>query len=148
MAQEIGHVTSIAVLQDYRRMGLAKSLMTQLHNHLKYQGVESCGLHVRCSNAAACRLYQADGYEIAQIIPSYYQDGEDAYFMRKMLPSTAVMPGPNTLFGKKIWKNGPPELRLPRQHHVLYDDNASESSSGSSSTDILAGPMYCSSPVE
>lgn len=145
----LGHVTSIAVMDSCRRLGLAKSLMTQLHHHLQHQGVQSCGLHVRVNNRAACRLYQDDGYEIAQIIPSYYQDGEDAYYMRKMLPSTSVAPSPNSLFGKKIWKTGPPELRLPRKHQVPYrSGDSSSESSGSSSTEILAGPMYCSSPIE
>lgn len=151
--ETLGHVTSVAVLQEFRRLGLAKSLMSQLHHHLQHHGVQSCGLHVRVGNQAAVSLYQRDGYEIAQIIPSYYQDGEDAYFMRRVLPTIASAPtGPNTLFGKKAWKSCPPELRLPRKHEVpTYSDDGSStssSSSGASSTGILAGPMFCSSPIE
>lgn len=74
---------------------------------------------VRTSNQAACRLYQRDGYEIAQIIPAYYQDGEDAYFMRKSLPESSANSGGQSLFfSNKIWKTGPDELRLPR-HHII-----------------------------
>lgn len=58
--------------------------MRQLHFHLhECYGAQSIGLHVRISNAAAVRLYCDDGYDVADIIPRYYGDGEDAYFMRK-----------------------------------------------------------------
>mmetsp|Transcript_98408 Transcript_98408/g.275597 ORF Transcript_98408/g.275597 Transcript_98408/m.275597 type:complete len:294 (-) Transcript_98408:46-927(-) len=142
--ETLGHVTSLAVHHDFRRLGLAKTLMTQLHHHLQYHGIQSCGLHVRTSNQAACRLYQEDGYEIAQIIPSYYQDGEDAYFMRKMLPCATTSQGTNALFGKKVWKTGPGELRLPRKHQVPYshaDETSSESSSSGSSSELMTGAM-------
>jgi ribosomal protein S18 acetylase RimI-like enzyme len=82
----LGHVTSLAVLEDYRRQGLAAALMEQLHHHLESRhGCTEVGLHVRKSNRAAARLYQRDGYQVESIIPHYYQDGEDAYFMRKDL---------------------------------------------------------------
>ena len=84
--QPLGHVTSLAVLHDYRRMGLAAALMEQLHYHLERRhGCTEVGLHVRKSNRAACRLYRQDGYEVETVIPHYYQDGEDAYLMRKDL---------------------------------------------------------------
>jgi ribosomal protein S18 acetylase RimI-like enzyme len=143
--ETLGHVTSLAVQKDFRRLGLARAMMTQLQHHLQHQGINGCGLHVRTSNQAACRLYQEDDYEIAQIIPSYYQDGEDAYFMRKMFPApTTVSSGRAGLFGKKIWKAGPEEVRLPRTHDVpaIDGDAASESSSGSSaSPELLTGTM-------
>jgi ribosomal protein S18 acetylase RimI-like enzyme len=127
--ETLGHVTSLAVHHDFRRLGLATSLMEQLHHHLQSHGVQSCGLHVRTSNQAACRLYQEDGYEIAKIIPLYYQDGEDAYFMRKMIPCAQ---GP-------LW--------LPRKHFLstskleASEDSSSESSSGSSSSELMTGTM-------
>lgn len=148
--QTLGHVTSLAVSNDFRRLGLAKAMMTQLHSHLQDHGVSSCGLHVRKSNQAACRLYQEDGYEIASMIPSYYQDGEDAYFMKKILPcpdekaSSSVHP---MIFGKKIWRNGPKTLRLPRIHNIptgddqTAEESSSESSVSSPSTELLTGTM-------
>ena len=88
-AETVGHVTSLAVQKDYRRLGLAEAMMTQLHRNLRHQGARSCGLHVRTSNLAACRLYEKDGYDISAIIPSYYRDGEDAYLMKKGLKPIA-----------------------------------------------------------
>jgi len=88
--EKIGHITSLAVHSHARRLGIASSLLHQLHFHLREcHGADSVGLHVRISNTAAVRLYCEDGYDVADIIPMYYGDGEDAYFMRKDI-STVV----------------------------------------------------------
>ena len=83
--ETIGHVTSIAVHSHARRLGIASSLLTQLHYHLgQCHNAKSVGLHVRISNGAAVKLYcERLGYDVADIISFYYGDGEDAYFMRK-----------------------------------------------------------------
>jgi len=82
-----GHVTSLAVLKEYRRMGLASQLMDQLHHQMLLSSVSSVGLHVRVSNKAATRLYETTmGYHVSQVISGYYQDGEDAYLMTLSLP--------------------------------------------------------------
>ena len=81
-----GHVTSLAVMKDYRRLGLASQLMDQLHHQMQQRApkVSSVGLHVRVSNKAATRLYEETmGYHVSQVISGYYQDGEDAYLMKK-----------------------------------------------------------------
>ena len=73
-------------------MKYASSLLHQLHYHLQEcYGANSVGLHVRISNKAAVRLYCDDGYDVADIIPMYYGDGEDAYFMRKDLDIASSM---------------------------------------------------------
>ena len=122
----IGHVTSLAVLQPYRRKGLAAALMKQLHYHLEEAyGAGAVGLHVRKSNAAACRLYQHYGYQIDLTIPGYYQDGEDAYFMKKPLQVSAEAAAARGIEAPKFpflgrkqplrpWESGPSEFRLPR----------------------------------
>jgi len=149
--ETLGHVTSLAVHHDYRRLGLAKALMEQLQTHMQHYrgggqnhnhgmmrnvngsggaGVTSCGLHVRVSNEAAYRLYQNDGYEVESVLPHYYQDGEEAYYMRKMLPRlqqrqrSSYTAFDNPLFfgnNKKIWRHGPDCLRLPRIHCAIMD---------------------------
>lgn len=85
----LGHVTSLAVLQPYRRKGLAALLMKQLHFHMESgHQATSVGLHVRVSNVAARRLYcEGMGYSVINVIRGYYADGEDAFFMKKILDS-------------------------------------------------------------
>ena len=87
-----GHITSLSVLREYRRMGIAKKLMEATHIAMKcVYGLELVTLHVRVSNVAALGLYR-DGleYDVVSTDNGYYLDGEDAYFMRKTL--TEVYP--------------------------------------------------------
>jgi len=81
----LGHVTSLAVLPTFRRRGLAGQLMEQLHFHMDAgHRAEGVSLHVRVSNVAARRLYcEGMGYGVVDVIRGYYQDGEDAFFMKK-----------------------------------------------------------------
>ena len=75
--EKMGHVTSLAVHHHARRLGVASSLIHQLHFHLREcYSASSIGLHVRISNRAAVRLYCDDGYDVVDIIPMYYGDGE------------------------------------------------------------------------
>jgi len=142
--EKLGHVTSLAVEKEFRRLGLAKSLMNQLHHHLQHHGISSCRLHVRTSNLAACRLYQDDGYQIDQIIKSYYQDGEDAYSMKRNFSpesSTSIgYDGRSNRFVKKAWLSGPKSLRLPRVHNLNteYHDNSSNQPSGKTGSELLS----------
>lgn len=88
-----GHVSSLAVLDEYRRQGVAKELMDILHVQMQFRyGVGCSTLHVRCSNRGAQRLYvDTLGYKIVQTVPRYYQDGADAYYMRlDFTPSVAL----------------------------------------------------------
>lgn len=79
-----GHITSLAVLRPYRKMGLAKRLMQCAHAAMKETfEAEYVSLHVRKSNEAAKHLYiKTLGYEIHDIEAKYYADAEDAYDMR------------------------------------------------------------------
>lgn len=75
--ERLGHVTSLAVQSHARRLGIGSSLLQQLHYHLREcHAADSVGLHVRVSNLHAVRLYVAEGYDVADIMPLYYGDGE------------------------------------------------------------------------
>lgn len=105
----MGHVTSLAVLPTHRRMGLAAQMMEQLHFHMN-EATEAAGvgLHVRVSNIAARRLYcEGMGYNVEDVIRGYYQDGEDAFFMRKN-------------FAKRYQDNGENEIEDELRN---FDDN-------------------------
>ena len=82
-----GHITSISVLRTYRKLGLASKLMEATHRAMKniYEA-QKVSLHVRCSNRAALGLYKYRlKYDEADIEAGYYADGEDAYYMVKIL---------------------------------------------------------------
>lgn len=82
-----GHITSLSVMRTYRRMGIAENLMRQALFALReVHQAEYVSLHVRQSNRAALHLYRDTlAFEVLSIEKSYYQDGEDAYAMKKVL---------------------------------------------------------------
>ena len=79
-----GHITSISVLRDYRKLGIATKLMRACHHAMKtVYSAKYCSLHVRVTNRAAFTLYKhVLGYEISSVADSYYADKEDAYDMK------------------------------------------------------------------
>lgn len=89
-----GHITSLSVMRTYRRMGLAGKLMRQsLFALCESFGAKYVSLHVRKSNRAALHLYRDTlKFEVNTIEKSYYQDGEDAYAMRKDFTAEELQP--------------------------------------------------------
>lgn len=87
IGEKKGHITSISVLRNYRRMGIAVSLMNATHMAMKsIFEVNHVTLHVRESNSAALALYsKALSYSIEKVDKEYFADKEDAYFMKKQL---------------------------------------------------------------
>lgn len=82
-----GHITSLAVKRSHRRLGLARKLMDQAARAMVENfGAKYVSLHVRKSNRAALKLYKVSlKFDIHEIEPKYYADGEDAYAMRRDL---------------------------------------------------------------
>lgn len=89
-----GHITSLSVMRTYRRMGIAEKLMRQaLYAMCESFNAKYVSLHVRKSNRAALHLYRDSlNFENTSIEKSYYQDGEDAYAMRKELKLEELIP--------------------------------------------------------
>ena len=76
-----GHLVSIAVSGEYRKRGIAKSLLTNSIQAIKRYKVHEYVLEVRVSNYNAIKLYEQFNFQIANIKKNYYRDGENAYFM-------------------------------------------------------------------
>ncbi|KAF8433417.1 acyl-CoA N-acyltransferase [Terfezia claveryi] len=87
-----GHVTALTVGPNYRRLGLARTLMAELERIT--QDVANgyfVDLFVRMSNEIAIGMYRRLGYSVFRRVVGYYSgdgggpgDGdEDAYDMRK-----------------------------------------------------------------
>ncbi|KAI1733137.1 acetyltransferase (GNAT) family domain-containing protein [Ditylenchus destructor] len=87
-----GHITSLAVKRTYRRLGLAQRLMDQTARAMiETYNARYVSLHVRVSNRAALNLYRNTlKFEINEVEPKYYADGEDAYAMKRLLTHFAL----------------------------------------------------------
>ena len=76
------HVMNIAVAPEYRRRGIARSLMERLFEVTARDARRGYTLEVRVSNEAAIRLYEELGFKTRGIRRGYYTDNrEDALIM-------------------------------------------------------------------
>jgi len=76
------HVVSIAVLEEYRRRGIATGLLLEaMKRGAREYNASECFLEVRVSNRPAVTLYEKMGFENVKRHRGYYMDGEDALVM-------------------------------------------------------------------
>ena len=76
-----GHLVSIAVSQEYRKKGIAKSLLSNSMSTIKKYKIHEYVLEVRVSNYNAIKLYEQFKFQIITIKKNYYRDGENAYYL-------------------------------------------------------------------
>lgn len=75
---------NVAVHPDYRKQGIATSLIVGLVEELRKRGSHSLTLEVRASNDAAIRLYRLlDFQEVGRRRNYYRNPREDALILRK-----------------------------------------------------------------
>ncbi|CAO1351834.1 unnamed protein product [Diamesa serratosioi] len=80
-----GHVTALTVSPDYRRLGLALTLMKFLEDVSDKKRCYFVDLFVRISNAVAITMYSNLGYIVYRTVLEYYSGDENAFDMRKAL---------------------------------------------------------------
>ncbi len=77
-----GWIATIAVDTRFRRRGVGTALLRACETQL---GVPRSRLTVRVSNHGAISLYEREGYQIIDTWAAYYNDGESAIVMEKVL---------------------------------------------------------------
>ena len=75
-----GWILTLAVDENWRRMGIAQDLMARCEERLHMPRMK---LTVRRGNSAAIRLYEKLGYEQVDIWTKYYRNGEDGLVFSK-----------------------------------------------------------------
>ena len=79
-----GYVANIAVLPEYRRQGIAGSLIKNAINHCRENKLAFLSLEVRKSNENAVRLYKRFGFEVVGERKNFYSSPvENAFIMTK-----------------------------------------------------------------
>lgn len=79
-------VMNVAVHPNYRRKGIAQTLIEALCEELKGQGNEMLTLEVRASNASAIALYEKMGFIQVGLRKNYYRNPkEDALILQRSL---------------------------------------------------------------
>lgn len=78
-----GHIVSVAVLPEFRHLGIGTKLVEQGIEGMVEYGASEFFLEVRKANEDAISVYENLGFEVKRKLKGYYRDGEDAYMMVK-----------------------------------------------------------------
>jgi ribosomal-protein-alanine N-acetyltransferase len=85
-SENMGWITTVGVRPEHRRLGLATLLIDACEREMQMPRVR---LSVRRSNLGAQRLYTDLGYMYIDAWRGYYDDGEDALIMEKIITSVS-----------------------------------------------------------
>lgn len=83
--RHLGHVITIDVLPEFRRLGLGRRLMALGEERLKNHGVSRLVLEVDVCNEQAIAFYERLGFAMRRRLRAYYSNGADALLMEKYL---------------------------------------------------------------
>ena len=82
MIHDEGHILNVAVHPDFRRLGIAETLMKDCLGYFTQKKARYAILEVRRSNVGAIKLYEKFGFKSVGIRRGYYTDtDEDAIVM-------------------------------------------------------------------
>jgi ribosomal protein S18 acetylase RimI-like enzyme len=76
---------SIAIATAARGQGLGSKLLRRIEQEARASGLKSMRLEVAVSNTHAIALYHKSGYVTFGHKPGFYEDGQDAVRMQKVL---------------------------------------------------------------
>lgn len=85
----IGHVITIDVLPEARRLGVGSKLLNAAENRLRTLKCRTVSLETAVDNQSALIFYKRHQYFAVKTIPGYYSNGMDALVLQKDLLSTA-----------------------------------------------------------
>ncbi len=85
IGRNAAELASIAVLPEYRGLGIASELLTATLRKVRRRGATAVWLMVRPDNAAAIRLYRKFGFVRTSRVRRYYEDGSAGSRMRVRL---------------------------------------------------------------
>ncbi len=78
-------IYSLNVHPEYRRMGIASSLMDFASDLIEKKGYDNITLETGITNTAAQNLYRSKGFHVDKKLSIYYTNGDDAlHLIRKL----------------------------------------------------------------
>jgi ribosomal-protein-alanine N-acetyltransferase len=80
-----GRILMLGVNESFRNQGIGSALLERFLKDMKQQKIRVVELEVRTSNTGALRFYQTKGFVLHATLKQFYQNGENAYSMRKEL---------------------------------------------------------------
>ena len=76
-----GHIISIAVDKNYRRLKAGTQLLVKAISILSLLSLDTIYLEVNENNAGAIEFYKTFNFKIDRVVPGYYENGDGAMLM-------------------------------------------------------------------
>ncbi len=76
-----GHIISIAVDKNYRRLKAGTQLLVKAISILSLLRIDAIYLEVNENNEGAVEFYKTFNFKIDRVVPGYYEDGNGAIIM-------------------------------------------------------------------
>lgn len=82
---EIVRIVMLSILPSYQRQHFATELLNRLIITLKEENIKQISLEVKTNNEKAISFYKKHGFTIIDTIEKFYQNGENAFMMKRVL---------------------------------------------------------------
>lgn len=82
---KLGRILMLAVDDRYRKKRIGSKMLNNALYELSKIQVNNVELEVRTQNKTAINFYKKNGFNIVERINCFYQNGEDAFIMKKEL---------------------------------------------------------------
>ncbi len=82
---DIIRIPMLAVTENYRRKNIGSKLIFKLLEIINRENINKIELEVKTNNLAAINFYKKHGFKIIERLTKFYQSGEDAYIMKRIL---------------------------------------------------------------
>lgn len=83
--EDEGHIISLATDKKHRRKSIGTQLVDYAVNIFSKCNIKDIKLEVRVSNKGAREFYEKMDFNEKEILKNYYEDGEDAVIMKRIL---------------------------------------------------------------
>jgi [ribosomal protein S18]-alanine N-acetyltransferase len=80
-----GHIITMDVLKEFRRVGVATALLAEIERRLIAAGVQRVGLETATDNESGIAFWQRSGFTTVGVKKGYYGGRRDAYYMTKAI---------------------------------------------------------------
>jgi ribosomal-protein-alanine N-acetyltransferase len=85
-----GHIISIAVDKNYRRMNAGTQLLVKAISILSLLNLDTIYLEVNENNVGAVEFYKTFNFKVDRVVPGYYENGDGAMLMYLHLKGAKV----------------------------------------------------------
>ncbi|OCB89268.1 acyl-CoA N-acyltransferase [Sanghuangporus baumii] len=87
-----GYIAMLSVNKDWRKRGIARTLVQHSIGAMKENGVEEVVLETEFDNAAALSLYESLGFIREKRLYRFYMNGKDAFRLILAVPPPPTLP--------------------------------------------------------